>query len=84
MRISSDPDDRGYDKFLTCIAMNQFPTIYINGKYDPTMLVMTADDKRGEVVVFSRDANGRMYLAPGGNVVATETLRGDVRIEWPQ
>jgi len=73
MRMSIRRDDPGYSHR----AYTAKP--YLNGVLLDNCI--TADEERGEVLCYARDANGDFYLNDAKDEVVTETLYGHVRIE---
>ena len=80
MRLSTFPDDAGYPAFRRNRQRGIWPLVRLNG--EPVDGVMTADTKRGQVVVATRNAAGAVRpTARGGNVHRTQ-LSGRVAVEW--
>ena len=74
MRLSVDKNDPGYctERGRVRVTLNG---VEIRG-------VITADEERRMLVRYVRDVEGRLGLRPSGDGLLTETIAGDVRIEF--
>lgn len=76
MRVSVDKDDPG---FIGIGPTTPRYRVYLDDR--EVKLVITADDEAGIVICHKVDENGRAVLGPVPYELASETLRGRVRIE---
>lgn len=80
MRVSVEPLDpvglKGRDQFL--IQHRRHAEVFLDGV--KVTHCFTADDEEGFVLRARLNDEGRIYLLPGTDTVATEILRGKVEI----
>lgn len=74
MRLSVDKSDPGY------CPETQRVRVMLNGQ--EVRGVITADEERRMLVRYARNSDGLIYLRPSGDALVTETVAGDVRIEF--
>lgn len=74
MRISIDKNDPGYN--FTALGTE----VYLNGKKQNNCI--TADDKKGIVIVYAEDKEGKLILE--GHDIKTEELHGEVKLVLTQ
>ncbi len=77
MRVSTDPEDRGYTQFCKFNGDNKTINVYLDGRKQ--RWVQTADEAEGIVTRVVETPEGNM--ARGLDRMCMETVYGDVRIE---
>lgn len=78
MRISADPLDPGFGRYLNLMDQSTPVTIYLNDVEIED--VITADDEAGKVRAYLRDESGRLMVDPETGHVCAQTFTGEVRI----
>ena len=81
MQISASPGHPGHDEWLRLRSSNVRVNVFLNG--EEIKGAIAADDIAGTIVRVVRNRNGAIVIDESGEEVATEVLRGRVRIEVP-